>query len=345
MNQAPASANLRHVDVQHLGSHLCSNYSYLGSTAYTVRMTRRVCGHSTTARRNENFKHTPDKTTSRTYCRQCGSFIDETTMQFRKEPVAIGKRIEKAPGGVVEAAASFTSPETIDETIPTPFLQQITGESAFVSTTPPSKDPSLPDLHELLAECIQDIRTQGGESPDSPWDLVAQVGIDNHPDGSDLVPFAWDPNDNRIWAALDAGCNSTCHSKSWGELASPKLDRMGLKFDWEHKVSKEFARRGATTKTLGKRNMPFAIRINDDAGKGIDTLTGLLSSHQIDTKESNSMLLSLFAQQSLRLVKDLSGKEGPRVYTVDPKTDSKRVVKLLDVNALAFCSLTKAILP
>ena len=32
--------------------------------------------------------------------------------------------------------------------------------------------------------------------------------------------------------------------------------------------------------------------------------------------------------ESLRLVKDLSGKDGPRVYTVDPKTDSKRVVEV-----------------
>ena len=112
------------------------------------------------------------------------------------------------------------------------------------------------------------------------------------------------------------------------ELASSKLDRMGLKFEWEQKVSKEFAGLGATTRTLGKRTMPFAVRINNDTGKGIDTLTGLLSSHEVDTNESNPMLLSLFAQQSLRLVKDLSGRDGPRVYTVDPTTDSKRVVEV-----------------
>ena len=100
--------------------------------------------------------------------------------------------------------------------------------------------------------------------------------------GSDLVPFGnlpgvdpWNPNNDRIGAALDEGCNSTCHSKSWGELASSKLDRLGLKFDWEHKVFKEFAGLEATTKTLGKRTMPVAVRINDDTGKGIDTLTGL----------------------------------------------------------------------
>ena len=45
-------------------------------------------------------------------------------------------------------------------------------------------------------------------------------------------------------------------------------------------------------------------------------------------RESNTMLLSLFAQQSLPLIKDLSGKDGPRVYIVDPQTDSKRIVEV-----------------
>ena len=100
-------------------------------------------------------------------------------MQFHKERVAIGKRIEKAPRGVVETAASFASPESMDETIPTPFLEQITGE---------------------FCVRVNDASQQSGESPDSPWDLVAQVGIDSHPDGSDLVPLGnlpradpWDP--------------------------------------------------------------------------------------------------------------------------------------------------------
>ena len=42
--------------------------------------------------------------------------------------------------------------------------------------------------------------------------------------------------------------------------------------------------------------------------------------------------------ESLRRVKDLSGKDGPRVYTVDPKTDSKRVVEV------ARCQLTGLLL-
>ena len=58
-------------------------------------------------------------------------------------------------------------------------------------------------------------------------------------------------------------------------------------------MSKEFAGLSATTNTFGKRNMPVAIRINDDTGKGIDTLDGLLSTHEVDAKESNPMLLSL----------------------------------------------------
>ena len=106
-------------------------------------------------------------------------------MQFHKEQVAVGKRIGQAPRGVVEAAASFTNPVSIDETIPVPFLEQITGEFCIRVNDASQQGPvSAPDLHELLAECIHDIRTKGGESPDSPWDLIAQVGINNHPDGS-----------------------------------------------------------------------------------------------------------------------------------------------------------------
>ena len=90
-------------------------------------------------------------------------------MQFHKERVAVGKRIEKAPRGV-EAAASFTNPESIDETIPAPFLEQITGEFCIRVNDAFQQEPvSAPDLHELLAECIHDMRTKGGESPDSSW--------------------------------------------------------------------------------------------------------------------------------------------------------------------------------
>ena len=81
-------------------------------------------------------------------------------MQFHKERVAIGKRIEKAPRGVVGAAESFTSPESIDETIPNPFSEQITGEFCIRVNDASQQGPvSAPDLHELLAECIHDIRT------------------------------------------------------------------------------------------------------------------------------------------------------------------------------------------
>ena len=37
-----------------------------------------------------------------------------------------------------------------------------------------------------------------------------------------MVDF-WSPSEPHIWGALDEGCNSTCHSKAWGDLVEWKL--------------------------------------------------------------------------------------------------------------------------
>ena len=41
----------------------------------------------------------------------------------------------------------------------------------------------------------------------------------------DTLPVVdmWSPEEDHIWGALGEGCNSTCHSKAWGELAGDRL--------------------------------------------------------------------------------------------------------------------------
>ena len=52
------------------------------------------------------------------------------------------------------------------------------------------------------------------------------VRVDNLP-----VVDMWSPEEDRIWGALDEGCNSvTCHSKAWGELAEDRSRHFGLTF-------------------------------------------------------------------------------------------------------------------
>ena len=123
-------------------------------------------------------------------------------------------------------------------------------------------------------------RNIAGAGSTSTGDLVR---IDNLP----LINM-WDPAETHVWGALDEGCNSTCHSTTWGRLAEERLKALGLSFPWVDSRTKSFAGLGSTSNTLGKRRLPFSI------AKG-----------EIDTTARNPLLLSLFAQSTLGLIKDM----------------------------------------
>ena len=110
----------------------------------------------------------------------------------------------------------------------------------------------------------------------------------------------WSPEEDHIWGALDEGCNSTCHSKAWGELAEDRLRYFDLTFPWIDGSTKSFARLGSSTKTLRKRNLPLCIQV------GEDSLAGAMESHEVDTEAFNPLLVSLFAQAKLGLIKDMA---------------------------------------
>ena len=61
-----------------------------------------------------------------------------------------------------------------------------------------------------------------------------------------------------------------------------------------------FAGLGSSTNTLGKRNLPFCIQV------GEDSLAGAMESHEVDTDAFNPLLISLFAQAKLSLIKDMA---------------------------------------
>ena len=117
------------------------------------------------------------------------------------------------------------------------------------------------------------------------------VRVDNLP-----VVDMWSPEEDHIWGALAEGCNSTCHSKAWGELED-RLRYFGLTFPWIDGSTKSFAGLGSSTKTLGKRNLPVCIQV------GEDSLAGAMESHEVDTEAFNPLLVSLFAQAKVRLAK------------------------------------------
>ena len=105
---------------------------------------------------------------------------------------------------------------------------------------------------------------------------------------------------SHIWGALDERCYSTCHPKAWGELAEDRLRYFGLTFPWIDGSTESFAGLGSSTKTLGKRNLPFSIQV------GEDSLAGAMESHEVDTEAFDPLLVSLFAQAKLGLIKDIA---------------------------------------
>ena len=111
----------------------------------------------------------------------------------------------------------------------------------------------------------------------------------------------WSPSEKNVYGALDEGCNATCHSKAWGRLAEEKLKGFNLSFPWMDATTKSFAGLGATTKTLGKRKLPFCLSLDF----GLDTLAGIMESHEVNTEARNPLLISLFAQATLGLVKNM----------------------------------------
>ena len=127
----------------------------------------------------------------------------------------------------------------------------------------------------------------------------------------------WNPEEDHIWGALDEGCNSTCHSKAWGELAEDRLRAFDLTFPWIDSSTKSFAGLGSSTKTLGKRNLPFCIQV------GEDSLAGAMESHEVDTDAFNPLLVSLFAQAKLGLIKDMAQS---RCYIGDLEVPMARCV-------------------
>ena len=105
---------------------------------------------------------------------------------------------------------------------------------------------------------------------------------------------------SHVFAVLDEGCNSTCHSKAWAVDAEARLARLGYSMPLKDDSCKSFAGLGSgNTKTEGVRSIPFSLLLSDG------NMNGELDSYQLSTGNS-PLLLSLHAQTKLGLVKDLA---------------------------------------
>ena len=61
--------------------------------------------------------------------------------------------------------------------------------------------------------------------------------------------------DEGVWATLDEGCNSCCHSKAWARNAEDKFEKLGFFPEWFHRDRKTYSGIGGQsgTATTGKK--------------------------------------------------------------------------------------------
>ena len=306
----------------------CREFTKQGSTGYTIRKTCLVCGHSETTRRDmvplmspENCPHDDtdfrgsSKSTHRTFCKKCCTFIDEAPMQIRKERVAIAKKVETASVRAVPIVESLV--EESDGLNPVQLEELLPLFATLVTETCQSEVMTRARLHELLHQAINDVTeeedsfslvNEDGHGDPSGRELAGYVGICLH--GSDiqypqdLVYMNFETVDiarsSHVFAVLDEGCNSTCHSKAWAVDAEARLARLGYSMPLKDDSCKSFAGLGSgNTKTEGVRSIPFSLLLPDG------NMNGELDSYQLSTGNS-PLLLSLHAQTKLGLVKDLA---------------------------------------
>ena len=157
----------------------CNDFSYAGSSANFVRKTCRDCGHVSQERREHVYTVDPSvcsheatdrrgssRTTSRTFCRMCGTFVDEVPQEFHRERKAVSERILEATElalPVVQAvtaddATADLNPEAVEQ-IMVHFQDHVTSALATEQRVHPAV------LHEWLRESIVAVMEHSPASP------------------------------------------------------------------------------------------------------------------------------------------------------------------------------------
>ena len=304
----------------------CSEFTKQGSTAYTIKKTCLVCGNSTTERREQAPKFAYDdcphsdtdfrgssRSVHRVFCKLCCSFLDETPTELQKTRKAASEKVVNAPLDRIPMIERLVEEEPEEGHTPEMLEKILTEFAAQVTLAAETEAVTSIKLHELLHQSIEESKgdsfTMIDYTEDS--DPFAGIGVCFHGEEPTQMTDGlvhifheardmYSPDDGNIYVVLDEGCNSTCHSKHWGDVVEAKLKKLGYDFPFSTTTSKNFAGLGEKgTTTEGSRTLPFSLHFDEG-----DPVHGVLESHQL-SKGRSPLLLSLHAQAHLGLVKDL----------------------------------------
>ena len=167
----------------------CTDFTYAGSSANFVRKTCRDCGHVSQEKREHVYTIDPSvcpheatdhrgssRTTSRTFCRMCGTFVDEVPQDFHRERKAVSEKLLEATEQALPIVQALTADDaTADlnqeavEQLMAVFQDRVTSAMAQEERIHPAA------LHEWLREAIVSVMEQSPASPS--WGFVPTVMV------------------------------------------------------------------------------------------------------------------------------------------------------------------------
>ena len=291
----------------------CKAFDRRGTNAYFEVKTCKVCGFRTKTKKDAPKTYEPDQcphaitdkrgsssSMSRIWCMQCNTFISEMPQELRRERNQIAKAVASSNESVVRAANNLQEQALVklekgealaclEET-----MKRVRAGGPTIRAT---------DLIKELQDCVDGFSERAstalvsvcyqGKEDDQPMMPVRDLEGDLRV--VDLL------EDEGIWAVLDEGCNTTCHSKAWRLNAEEKYLKMGYCVEWQQ-ADKEYHGVGdRPTKASSMYLFPFSV---DTTGycKG---LSGVVESFELDHQSFVPLLLSLGNQATLGLIKDM----------------------------------------
>ena len=164
---------------------LCKDFTYSGSTVTYIRSTCRDCGHVEQKPREVTYTHDPatcrhevvdrrssSRTISRTFCKQCGTFIDEVPGEFHAQRRTAASKVLDATSNALDVINAMTTKEAVTDYSPE-AVEAILGAFNDRVLQAIQDEDRVDDivLHDHLREAI--VKTV--EDPDSPWSDVGRT--------------------------------------------------------------------------------------------------------------------------------------------------------------------------
>ena len=163
---------------------LCKDFTHAGSTMNYIRSTCRDCGHVEQKPREVTYTHDPatcrhevvdrrgsSRSISRTFCKQCGTFIDEVPGEFHAQRRAAASKVLDATSNALDVINAMTNEEAVTDYSPE-AVEAILGAFNDRVLQAVQDEDRIDDivLHDHIREAI----AKTMEDPDSPWSDVGR---------------------------------------------------------------------------------------------------------------------------------------------------------------------------